>query len=100
MPKLYEYLGIIVFLYSREHEPIHVHARFGECENKIENLFENGFVKSIRVLSVAGRKPLPAKQKKEFKHLVTKLSDEIVQSWINFFIYDKKIVTKKIEGKL
>jgi hypothetical protein len=100
MPKLYEYLGIIVFFYSREHEPIHVHARYGQCENKIEIVFENGIVKSIRVLNVPGRKPLPAKQKKEFKHLVNKLSDEIVQSWINFFIYDKKIVTKKIAGKL
>lgn len=100
MPKLYEYLGLIIFFYSREHEPIHVHARYGECENKIEILFVNGSVRSIRVLNVPGRKPLPAKQKKEFKHLVTKLSDEIVQSWINFFIYDKKIVTKKIAGKL
>ncbi len=64
MPKLYEYLGIIVFFYSREHEPVNVHGRYGECENKIEILFENGTVKSIRVLNVAGRKPLPSKQKK------------------------------------
>ena len=24
MPKLYEYLGIILFFYSNEHEPIHM----------------------------------------------------------------------------
>ena len=26
MPKLYEYLGIVVYFYSNEHEPIHVHG--------------------------------------------------------------------------
>jgi hypothetical protein len=35
MPKLYEYLGIIIFFYSNEHEPIHVHGRYGDCESKI-----------------------------------------------------------------
>ncbi len=28
MPKLYEYLGIIVLFHSNEHRPIHVHGRY------------------------------------------------------------------------
>ncbi|WP_219624880.1 DUF4160 domain-containing protein, partial [Vibrio parahaemolyticus] len=28
MPKIYEYLGIILFFYSNEHEPIHIHGKF------------------------------------------------------------------------
>ncbi len=100
MPKLYEYLGIIIFFYSNEHEPVHVHGRYDGCESKIEIHFKNGLVKSIRVLNVPGRRPLPSQQRREFKSLVTILSDEIVQSWINFFVYNKKIVTKKIAGKL
>jgi hypothetical protein len=31
MPKLFEYMGIIVLFYSNEHEPIHVH---GECQGR------------------------------------------------------------------
>ena len=27
MPKLYEYLGLDVFFYSNEHQPVHVHGR-------------------------------------------------------------------------
>ena len=27
MPKIFEYLGILIFFYSNEHEPIHVHAK-------------------------------------------------------------------------
>jgi hypothetical protein len=36
MPKIFEYLGIIFFFYSNEHEPIHVHAKKGEYESKAE----------------------------------------------------------------
>ncbi len=34
MPKIFEYLGILIFFYSNEHEPIHVHAKKGEYESK------------------------------------------------------------------
>lgn len=100
MPKLYEYLGIIIFFYSNEHEPVHVHARYGEFESKAEILLQNGMVKSINLKSVEGKRPLPSAQKKEFKKLVTLLADEIVQSWVNYFVYHKKIITKKIAEKL
>ena len=34
MPKLYEYLGIIILFYANEHEPVHVHGRKGGKESK------------------------------------------------------------------
>jgi hypothetical protein len=100
MPKLYEYLGLVIFFYSNEHEPVHVHAQYGEFESKIEFQIVNGVLKTLKVKTVMGRKPLPAKHLKNFKHLTDKLSDEIIQSWINYFVYHKKIVSKKIQGKL
>lgn len=100
MPKLYEYLGIIVFFYSNEHEPIHVHGRYNEYESKIEIIIKKGVVQSLKLSKVVGKKPLPAAQAKHFKKLVTVLADEITQSWINYFVYHKKIVAKKIAGKL
>ena len=27
MPKIFEYFGILLFFYSSEHEPIHVHGK-------------------------------------------------------------------------
>lgn len=100
MPKLYEYLGIIVFFYSNEHEPIHVHGRYGEAESKIEIIIKNGVVQGLKLQSVPHKRPLPATQAKHFKKLATVLADEIVQSWVNYFVYHKKIVAKKIAGKL
>ena len=41
MPKLYEYLGLIILFYSKDHEPIHVHGKYQELESKTEILFES-----------------------------------------------------------
>ena len=37
MPKIFEYLGILIFFYSNEHEPIHVHAKYNGCESKLSS---------------------------------------------------------------
>ncbi len=100
MPKLYEYMGLTIFFYSNEHEPIHVHARQGHTEGKIEIFVEFGNVTKIRYKEVSGKRPLNPKNKAKFIRLTNTLSDEIVQSWINYFILHKKIVSKKIIGKL
>ena len=100
MPKLYEYLGIVIFFYSNEHEPIHVHGRFGSYESKIEIIINNGVVKTLKLQRVDGKKPLPSTQSKNFKKLTTVLADEIVQNWVNYFVYHKRIISKKIAGKL
>lgn len=57
MPKLYEYLGIVVFFYSNEHEPIHVHGRYGSLESKIEIVIKNGVVQNLKLQRVPGKKP-------------------------------------------
>jgi hypothetical protein len=100
MPKLYEYLGLVVFFYSNEHEPMHVHARYQGYESRIDIIIEKGDVKELLVREVKGKKPLPKSQLKDFEHLVGKLSDEIVQSWINYFVYNMSLVPKKIDGRL
>lgn len=42
MPKLYEYFGLIIFFYSNEHEPIHVHGKYQNTEGKAEFIIDNG----------------------------------------------------------
>lgn len=100
MPKLYEYMGLVIFFYSNEHEPIHVHARHGKTEGKIEIFVELGVVTNVSYKMVSGKKSLNRKNKEKFIYLVTILADEIVQSWINYFVLHKKIVAKKLAGQL
>jgi len=100
MPKLYEYLGLIILFYSNEHEPIHVHGKYQGMESKAEIIFENGIFKEIRMTDVKGKKPLDNKNLKNFRIFVEAYKFDIVSKWIEFFVYNKaikpEIITKKI----
>jgi len=100
MPKLYEYLGIILFFYSNEHEPIHVHAKKGELESKATFFIEDGIITEIKVTSVKGRKPLENKELKDFEVFLENYAEKIIEKWIAYFVYHKEIEFEKITKKL
>ena len=100
MPKLYEYFGLMIIFYSNEHEPIHVHGKYQEYESKAEIIIENGEVKEIQFISVKGRKPLKDSQLKDFKLVVTHHANDIIQKWIDYFVYHKPIQTEKITRRI
>lgn len=58
MPKNFEYLGILIYFYSNEHEPIHVHARKGDNECKAEFTIKDGIITEIKIQQVKGLSPL------------------------------------------
>ena len=47
MPKIYEYLGIIIMFYSNEHEPIHVHGKYQGLESKAEFIIKEGVIVDV-----------------------------------------------------
>jgi len=100
MPKLYEYFGIIFLFYSNEHKPIHVHGKFQSMESKAEIIFENGKFKEIIVRDVRGKQPLDARNMKRFKRVVEVYRDDIVNKWIDFFIYNREIKPERITDKI
>lgn len=67
MPKIFEYLGIIIFFYSNEHEPIHVHATYNSLESKAEFYIVEGKISEIRIKFVKDRKPLKGAKLKDFE---------------------------------
>ena len=94
MPKLYEYLGIVVFFHSNEHEPIHVHGRHQDRESKAEIIVQEGKVVDIRIVRTRA-KPLARSQLKDFEALVRHYADEIVRNWIDYFVLHKKNQSQK-----
>jgi hypothetical protein len=100
LPKLYEYMGIIVFFYSNEHQPVHVHGRYQGKESKLEIILVDGLVSEIRVQDVVGKPPLTGRQLKDFKILVETFANDIVKSWVDYFVYNKSIANKRITRKL
>ena len=100
MPKIYEYLGIVLYFYSNKHEPVHVHAEYAEFESKAEFYITNGEIIEIKIVNVKNRKPLKGKQLKKFTKFLEIYANAIVQKWIDYFVYHKQIKFEKITKKL
>jgi len=100
MPKLYEYLGLIILFYSNEHEPIHVHGKYQGMESKAEIIFVNGVFKEIIISEVKGKRPLDSKNLKNFQVFVEAFREDIVIKWIDYFVYNKPVHTEVITKKI
>ena len=96
MPKIFEYLGILIFFHSNEHEPIHVHGKYAEYESKAEIYIINGQVTEIRIKIVKGKRPLTGGKLKDFKDFLQVYANQIVQKWIDYFVYHKDVSFEQI----
>ena len=101
MPKLYEYLGILVYFYSNEHEPIHVHGRHAGRQRRAEIISENGRIVRVEFSDVPGKPPLEGAKRRDFETFVEAKAEEIVQRWIQFFVQNirtkPEIITRRIK---
>jgi len=86
--------------YSNEHEPIHVHGKYQAFESKAEIVIVDGNIVDIKIKDTKGKRPLPKKELKEFKNFVYIFQDDIVQKWIDYFVYHKSVKCIKIEDKV
>lgn len=73
MPKIYDYFGIVFLFYSSEHEPVHVHAKYGDYETIFDIIFEDGKVKEIKTRSSKGVENLPPAKFKDASDFVKKI---------------------------
>ena len=95
MPKIYEFLGIFIFLWSDDHAPIHFHARHQEYEMIIEIKFKDG-KPFFSFKSVKGRKSFPPAKLKQLKKFVHTYYREMVRKYELFYIYGSKVKSEKI----
>jgi len=100
MPSIFEYLGILIFFYSNEHEPIHVHGKHGGMESKAEFHIIDGQITEIRIKPVKGYKPITGSKLKDFEDFLEAYADKIVQKWIDYFVYHKDIEFEKINTRI
>lgn len=100
MPKLYEYLGLILRFYSKEHQPIHVHAFYKEYQTKVDFIIENGIITKLNYGKVTGYEMIPKEKVKDLEVLIEVFKYDIIQLWFKFFILNEKVPCKKITSKL
>ena len=100
MPKIFEYLGIVIFFHSNEHEPVHVHGKYGEYESKAEIYIVNGQITEIRIKIVKGKRPLTGVKLKDFEDFIQAYANQIVQKWIDYFVYHKDVFFEQINNHI
>jgi hypothetical protein len=98
MPKIYEYLGIVLFFYSNEHEPIHIHGKYNGRESTAEIHFFAGRIQKI-VIKDKGAGLEPGKRR-DFEEFVNARATEIVDKWTDYFIKKKHIMPTIISQKV
>ena len=50
----------------------------------------------IRIKLVKGRKPLTGAKLRDFEDFLQKYADQIVQKWVDYFVYHKDILFEQI----
>ncbi len=100
MPKLFEYLGLIIRFFSNEHDPIHVHAFYENYQTKIDFIVKNGIIIDVKYSKVKGYEMIPLEKIKDLKKLIEVYKYEIIQLWIKYFVLHESIKSKKITTKL
>lgn len=99
MPKIYEYLGIVLFFYSNEHEPIHIHGKYDGRESKAEIHFWGGRISKILIKDKG--LGLEAAKRKDFEEFVKVYANEIVDKWTDHFVKKKhispRIITQRVK---
>lgn len=100
MPKIFEYLGVLIFFYSNEQQPIHVHGKYNGLESKAEFYIVDGEIIEIKIKLVKGRRPLTGSNLKDFEVFLEKYADKIVEKWVDYFIYHKNIEFEKINTRI
>ena len=100
MPKIYEYFGFIFLFYSNEHEPIHVHVMKDGHEAIFEIIMENGNLKELRRRQSNKTPPLCEKDVAVAEAFVSKYYKNIVEKWVNFFVFKKRVRSTKITKKI
>ncbi len=98
MPKIYEYMGIVLFFYSNEHEPIHIHGKYDGKESKAEIHFFAGRINKV-VIKDKGQ-GLDPKKRKEFEEFVNAYAQDIVDKWVSYFVKKEHVFSKVITQKV
>ncbi|MCX6265882.1 MAG: DUF4160 domain-containing protein [Bacteroidetes bacterium] len=96
MPKIFEYLGIYLFLWSDDHLPMHFHARHQKYEMVIEVIFKNG-KPTFKYKTVKGREPFPPAKLTHLKKFVKAYYRYMVRKWELFYIYGYQVKSEKVK---
>ena len=100
MPKIFEYLGFVFFLYSNDHKPLHVQVRYAEYESVIEFEILNGQLIKIKFNRSVNNKPIPVSYRNEIEKFASTYYLQIIEKWTQFYLLKMEPKNEKITRKI
>ena len=98
MPDIYTYFGFIFSFFSQEHEPIHVHVEHQGRMTIFDLIIVDGDLIEIRTRDKGN--PLVGKDERIAREFIEKYWENIVEKWVSFFVYKKRVRCTDIKTKL
>ena len=98
MPDIFTYYGFVFSFYSNEHEPIHVHVEHQNRITVFDLIIVDGHLTEIKKRDKG--LPLSSKNEKIAVSFIEKYWENIVNKWVNFFVYKKRVRCTDIKTKL
>ena len=98
MPKIYEYMGISIYIYNNDHEPIYVHARYSGNEVKISFLIKEGKIYRTIYSNVKGE--FSPTKLRDLKKFISVFKETIIQLWTQINIWKVPVTTIKITKRI
>lgn len=100
MPKIFEYLGILISSIQMNTNLFIFMQKKGEFESKAEFYIVNGEISEIMITNISGSLPFKGKELKDFEIYLEKYAEKIVEKWISYCIYHKDVEFEKITKTL
>ena len=100
MPNIYSYFGIIFKFYSNDHEPLHVHAIYGEYETIFDMVFSDGKLLELKQRKKRGKEPLPPAKMELAEKFVEEYALRISEKWYQFFVLKTDVSCETVNKKV
>lgn len=102
-PTIMEYCGIKLLFFSKEHNPIHVHAKYGGerygMKVEITRLSKERY--KVRYRRWKKYDPFPPAQMRDLEAMIDKYKQELLDDWNLYFVNKitppRKVIRKKIK---
>lgn len=102
MPKIYEYLGMLFYIFTRgeEDHPVHVHIKYAGTQSRVIIGYVSGKLSEIKFHRVKGYKQLPESKQKDAVDFIKKHHKDITEKWVQVFVKHMKPKFERITKKV
>ncbi len=99
MPRIIEYLGLIIYCYTDDHYPVHFHAVYNNAVVKVTFFIKEGKIYRTTYTPVSGK--MPVAKLRDIKKVCEAYKYKMLDNWIDIQVKGvTKVRTIKITTRI